>query len=130
MIDWIKNFEFNTAIAVWLYWVPLIICVIGYLIRTVQDYRKDLISRSKAEEELVAFKASATENPREYRREPDPYRPKLTEGRILGRVLAAGVPVVNLCAATCDIGPPMFSRFFEMLGKTFDFPLVPPRRSE
>lgn len=129
LMDYLNGFHFNTALAVWLYWVPLLVCVIGYLVRTVQDYRKDLAVRSKCEEDRADYFANlVSETDRHYRRPPDEYRPKLTVGRILARVLAAGVPAVNLCAAICDIGPPMFRRFFEILGKTFDFPLVPPRK--
>lgn len=113
MIDYILGLWANQWIAVGLFWIPLGFCAVGYFCRTWQNVREDMRERA------------------DYERAPKShhYRPKETIGRLLGRGLVSIIPVANLCAAVFDLGPWLFSGFFEWLGRVFDQPLVPVRTS-
>lgn len=106
MIDWILNFRFNTPLAVLLYWVPLIICAVGYTLRTISDYRKDHVRRNSDQH----------------------YYPTLTLGTIIGRVLVTFIPVANIGTAAFDVGFDMMRWFFSWIGRVFNQPLVPKRK--
>lgn len=106
MIDWILTFKFNSLLGVVLYWAPLTMCVYGYTVRTFLNYRKDIT-----------------------RREEDRYHPTDTVGDIVGRAIITIIPIGNLWAAAFNVAPEVFGRFFNWLGKVFDQPLVPKRKT-
>lgn len=119
-MDYIINFQFNSLLGICLYWVPLVFCVIFYTVRTAEGYMKDKAAREKDDEER------AKEVDSEYR-SLSRYYPEETIGRILGRSVVSITPVANIWAALFDLAPKVFGRFFDMLGKIFDQPLVPKR---
>lgn len=104
-LDTILGFDFTSLMGVLLYWVPLSICVFGYTLRNAADYMNDKASRDSEESSY--------------------YTPSLTIGTIVGRGLAATIPVVNMWAALFDVSPKLFSRFFTMLSEMLNAPLVP-----
>jgi hypothetical protein len=106
MIDYVMNFEWNGWLGILLFWMPGALCAYGYTVRTWVNYRKDLDNREKEK-----F-----------------YHPTDTIGTLLGRSIMTILPVGNLFAAAFDVGPEVFRRFFEWIGKVFDQPLVPQKK--
>lgn len=103
--------EYNTWLGVLLYWLPLLICIYGYSVRTWGNYRRDLKDREASE---------TAEN--KY------YSPTDTVGDIIGRVFVCVIPIINLVAAIFDVAPNIFEKFFKFLKKVFYQPLVPMRK--
>lgn len=97
MIEWIKNYQFNGTLALFTYWVPLAVCLIVYAFRFVESYRDDVKNSTESY-----------------------YRPTLTIGAILGHILLAVVPAVNLFAMVFDCTASVFRWF----GRVLDVPLV------
>ena len=102
MIEWIKNYQFNGTLALFTYWVPLAVCLLVYAFRFVECYREDV---KKCAEKY--------------------YTPKVTIGAILGHILLAVVPAVNLFAMVFDCT----ASVFRWLGRVLDVPLVRKRKS-
>lgn len=86
-----------------LYWLPLAVCLIGYVVRTWRNYQKDIESRAS----------------------DSIYHPTDTIGTLIGRGVLTILPVGNLLAATFDVAPMLLGRFFSWIGRVFDQPLVP-----
>lgn len=105
---------FNSWIGIFLYWVPVVVCAIGYILRTLKNAASDVMAR---EEYIKAKKA----NPMDYAS----YNPTETVGTVLGRIFVTFIPVANLWAAVVDVCPSLLSRIFEVLEKVFCQPLVP-----
>lgn len=108
MIDWVMRQWANVWIALGLYWLPLAICCVGYVIRTWRNYRKDRKARDADKY----------------------YSPTDTVGTLIGRGIVSVVPIANLCAAAFDLAPEMLGRFIERIGKIFNQPLVPPKHAQ
>jgi hypothetical protein len=104
----------TTLWGILLYWVPTAFCAFGYLIKTAENTRKDIVNRDRLERE----KAS------------DKYVPTDTIGSIIGRGIVSIMPVANLFAAVFDVAPTVFGRFFAMVGRVFNQPIVPPRNAK
>ncbi|MCU9931067.1 hypothetical protein OFL77_27425, partial [Escherichia coli] len=58
------------------------------------------------------------------------YYPTDTIGDIIGRAIVSILPIANLWAASFDLAPKIFSRFFDAIAKAFSQPLVPPKRNQ
>lgn len=101
MIDSIKQFlfsyDFMSALAIYTYWVPLLVCAVTYLFRFVHYYQVDL--RNCAEKY---------------------YRPNLTIGAIIWHIILTFTPCINMLAMIFDCAGSVFG----WLGRTFDTPLV------
>jgi hypothetical protein len=97
----------NFWLALGLYWLPLIICIVCYFVRTVQNFRRDRAAR---------------------RRPGAIYIPTDDVGSVLGRVFVSIIPVLNLIAVVFDLSPKIFSRFFSGLYELLTQPLVPDDR--
>ena len=106
MFEYVRDFEWNSSLALLLYWLPLAVCLYGYTVRTWVNYRKDVRTRP-AEERF--------------------YCPTDTLGDVLGRMLSTVLPFANLVAAVFDVAPGIFRSFFSFLHKAFSQPLVPRR---
>ena len=102
--------QWNSWMAVFLYWMPLALCSYGYVVEFVQAYRSELRDRAKAEAD-----------------DKDYYYPSLTLGWIVGHVLLTVMPMVNLFMAVFYTAPRVFGDFFSWIGKALDMPLVPKR---
>jgi len=107
------DFDFTSAMGIILYWMPATICSVGYFLRTLKNYRHDIVSREEA---------SRNDNLN--------YRPTDTIGTLIGRGLVSTIPVCNLFAAVFDVAPSMLGRFFGFIGRVFDQPLVPRVRNK
>lgn len=108
------NIATNNVTTMWgilLYWLPLAFCAFGYVVRTADNVQKDLEARDKHE------KAGTI----------DRYVPTDTIGTLIGRAIVSLLPVANLLAACFDVGPKIFGKFFAVLGRVFNQPLVPKR---
>jgi len=110
MVDFVLNFEYNSILAITLYWAPLLLCALGYTHRTWANYQKDVHARAAAQ----------TRGANGF------YCPTDRIGDILGRALVSALPIANLWAACFDVAPRMFGKFFCWLSKVFNQPLVPP----
>lgn len=106
--------EWNSWIALLLYWLPMALCAYGYLLRTIYKFRRDRAQRDAEE--------SGQRNAY--------YFPSLTVGTIVGYVALSVWPVANLFSAIFDVAPGLFRRFFEWCGRVLDVPLVPKRKQE
>lgn len=100
--------EWNSWIALLLYWLPLAMCAYGYTIRSILKVRRDLEWRRDAEAEGKKF-----------------YYPTITVGSLIGYVLISIVPIANLFSAIFDVSPKVFRSFFNFCGRVLDMPLVP-----
>lgn len=112
MIDWIVSHtpEWNSWLALLLYWMPAALCAYGYTVRGLRKYRQELADRAKAESDERAY-----------------YHPELTFGHIIGHAILTALPVANLFAAIFSVAPEVFGDFFSWIGRVFDQPLVPKR---
>jgi hypothetical protein len=99
-MDYLRSFEFTSMLALYVYWVPLTVCLVVYFFRTIARYKLDL---KRCEEKH--------------------YSPELTIGRIVWYVVLTITPSVNLFALVFDCA----SSVFKWLGRVFDVPLVPKR---
>ena len=118
---WMMAFDFTSWMGFCLYWLPLSICAYGYTVRTWLNYQKDVTTREKSEADRRAAKTDADLRVATY------YAPTDTIGTLIGRGLAATLPVVNLWAACFDVAPRLFASLFKWFGRVFDQPLVPKR---
>lgn len=134
MFDWLLALWVNPFIAVLCYWLPLTICFFGYLIRTNENYQKDVIERAKwhsfleAKKNFEAKKLDEAEFKRAYPRSEFLYKfsPTDTYGTLLGRGLLTITPVANIFAAIFDVSPHLFKRFFDWIRLVFNTPIVKP----
>lgn len=113
-----------------LYWLPLSICVVGYTLRTAENYQKDLIERDKYRKSSKIRKEMGSDELNDYiRKNKDEYSsyysPTDKIGTIIGRALVSIIPVANLWAGMIDVAPRLFHRLIERIEKIFDTPLVP-----
>ena len=101
MIDSIKTFalgfEFTSFLALFVYWIPLLVCLTVYLFRAIGKYKQDL--------------KNCTEK---Y------YTPTLTIGWVVGRLLGSIIPVVNLSCMTFDC----LASLFKWIDQFLDIPFV------
>ena len=119
---WMMAFDFTGWMGFSLYWLPLSICAYGYTVKTWLNYQKDVATREKSEAEYSAAETDAGRRGATY------YSPTDTIGTLIGRGLAATLPVVNLWAACFDVAPKLFESLFKWFGRVFDQPLVPKRK--
>lgn len=111
LYEQVTGFQFNSWMGVGLYWLPLLFCAYGYLIRTHNNYWKDQKQREVAEQKENGY-----------------YSPTDTIGTLIGRTIITWMPVGNIYAAMFDLAPEVFKRFFNLLERLFDQPLVPRRK--
>lgn len=76
LINLVTNVHLNSTLGICLYWIPVVVCLIGYCIDFRNFYKSDLENYQKSY-----------------------YDPKLTIGAILGRLVLSFVPVCNLFIA-------------------------------
>jgi hypothetical protein len=101
MIDYVTSFQFMSMLALFVYWIPLAVCMPVYLFRAIGMYKSDLGKPGD-----------------------DHYKPGLTVGLIVWWAICSVTPAINLFALVFDCA----SSVFEWLGKFLDIPLVPSKR--
>jgi len=125
MLETIKSFEFTSTMGLLLYWLPMGVCSIGYLVRTWNNYHHDIAKRTA----YLQYKARQKDIPLAEQKwgkdDVSYYRPTDTIGALIGRGIMSIVPVCNLLAAVCDVAPSMLKGIFQTIGRIFDQPLVP-----
>lgn len=119
-LSWVLNNWMTGWLGLFLYWLPLAVCVIGYTVRTFENYQKDIAKRSK----YLKAKEVEEQTGRQVTMS-DFYYPTDKIGSLIGRALVSIVPFANAWAATFDVSPKFFRRLFEIVEKIFDQPLVP-----
>jgi hypothetical protein len=108
MIDYVLTFQLNSVLGLLLYWLPLVLCVIGYTVRTWKDYNYELERREQSVKDRYT------------------YYPNLTLGVVVGRIFSSVVPVFNILALVFSIGGPMLRSIAEFVHTVFSMPLVRP----
>lgn len=136
MINWVLEFWGNTYFAVLCYWMPMVVCFVGYILRTNENYQEDVKNRNEYQEYVEAKEKfeSMLMSEEDFRRlYPEKnhwnlpsYRPTDTYGSLLGRALLTIVPIANIFAAIFDVSPKLFRNLFDWISKVFDTPIVPP----
>ncbi len=124
MIDALLGYWANPWFALFLYWLPLSICMVGYTLRTFENYHKDVTARR---EYLAAKEALSRMSDDERSRKTNflHYSPTDTIGTLIGRALVTIVPIANMWAAIFDVSPRLFCRVIEHIEAIFNQPLVP-----
>lgn len=112
MIDYVLNFKFNTLLALYLYWIPLALCLIGYSVRSINNYRNELARR----DECI--------------RTGYGYFPTLTLGTLVGRVFCSVIPGLNLVSLVFSVGGPMLSEICRFFSDILNIPLVHPHNKK
>lgn len=103
--------NWNSWLALLLYWLPVALCAYGYTVRSVLKFRKDRAARDEQESKERGF-----------------YMPTITIGTLVGYAVTTVVPVANLFAAIFDVAPKVFADFWEWCERALNVPLVPKRR--
>lgn len=99
----IKGFAFTGEIGMYTYWLPLVLCAVGYSVRTFKQiqllkvYHLDKHAR---------------------------YVEDLTIGTVLWRVILTVTPIVNVFALSFSLLSDMLSTVSNWLGSILDFKLV------
>ena len=88
----------------WTYWLPMVLCFIGYTGRTW--YQVQELKRSK-------------DNKFDY-----PRVPPLTVGSLVGRVLLSVIPIVNIIALVFGLSYDMVNKAGTWIGNILSFELV------
>ena len=128
MIDSIVNFYhaiilFAHNYEFYVYWLPAILCVIGYGFRSVNDYYKDLDTRA----DVIKRKAEYDSKPEASR--PivfyNNYTPSLTVGKVVGRMFVAFIPVINIITTVFRFLPQLGSEVIKAWNRWLNIPFVP-----
>ena len=108
MIDFVLDFQFNTWLAVGLYWIPLFLCLVGYSVRTWKDYQKDIDKITVAKHSISQYSVEGS----------------LTVGSIIGRVIGSVTPGLNLICLIFSIGYGMLCSIGELLADFFSISIA------
>lgn len=96
--------QLNSTLGIFLYWIPAILCLIGFTLRSIVEYRQDV-----------------GESVHSY------YRPQLTVGLLVLRVVASVLPGWNLLVLLFNVGYDMLAGVLRFFGELLNIPLVPKR---
>ena len=124
-INWVYEYWLTGWMGLFLYWLPLSLCVVGYTIRTFDNFKTDVSEREKYLRYLSIKQEKIDSGKDLDKRITCYYRPTDTIGTLIGRALVSITPVANLWAGVFDVAPRMFSRVIKIVEKAFDTPLVP-----
>lgn len=111
MIDYILAIEYNSTIVLVAYWLPLLVCLVGYLCKTWKQYREEVARSIECQQRNIG------------------YITNLTIGVIVSRVFATILPGLNVIAVAFDIGWPMLYTVVRFITNILDIPLVKPHKS-
>ncbi len=102
-MDWALSYipAWNSYIAIMLFWVPMVVCFVGYSFRGLAAIRTDLVNRKSY-----------------LNHETNHYEPKATFGAFLWALFVSILPVGNLIATLFDVGK-------EVISEILNFPLIP-----
>ncbi len=94
----------NGYLAIFLYWIPMALCAIGYTRNCVDEYYEDVKAVSSSDGKF--------------------YSQKLRVGTIVWRICVTLIPVANLFALVFRHLHPMCSMVFEALVDVLSTPIV------
>lgn len=97
----VSDTSLNGTLAICLYWIPLLVCLVGYIFDFIRDYKADA----------------------EKYQEPY-YNPKLTVGSILGRLIITILPVCNLAVAIFKHLGKIIRKIIEVCADFLDIPII------
>lgn len=125
LIDWILLNWMTGWLGFLLYWIPMSVCVVGYTIRTFENYQKDIEERSK----YIRYLDLKNNSEELDSRVTMYYSPTDKIGTLIGRALVSITPLANIWAAMFDISPKLFCRLLSYIEEIFNQPLVPRPKS-
>ena len=99
----VKNFAFTGTVGMFTYWMPLVLCAIGYTVRTIKQIQH-----------IKAYTLGETTK----------WVQDLTVGTIVWRVLLTVTPIVNVLALSFSLLTDMVSQVLNWLQNVLDFKLV------
>jgi hypothetical protein len=104
------------------YWLPVVLCIFGYLRQNQEEYKTDVANRTEYEKTLSSpnFDPNGSWRPS--------YTPTLTVGTVVGRIVVSLVPLVNIFKGIYflfHIGSDIVGFFNDWL----NIPLVPKRET-
>jgi len=103
--DWLSSYSFTSWIALYTYWIPLVVCSVTYVGQFIDLYRKDL---------------------RDSQDDGKYYSPRLTVGWIVWRIIITALPCINLFAMVFDCA----GSVLRWIGDALDIPLVKKRKNK
>lgn len=114
-MEWLNNlqqqamgFDFTSMMGVWLYWVPMLVCLVGEALAIITLARRDVKHRSEGE----------------YTYSPQ-YRPQLTVGRIIWLMILTFTPVVNIGRALFLHASGIVEKIYNFLHGFLSIPIIP-----
>lgn len=114
-MEWLNNlqqqalsFDFTSMMGVWLYWVPMLICLVGEAFAIITLGHMDVKRRIEGE---YTYSTS--------------YRPQLTVGRIIWLMLLTFTPVVNIGRALFLHASGILEKVYNFLDKFLNIPIFP-----
>lgn len=129
--NWLLGFQFTGLMGITLYWIPLLLCLIVYTLRTLANYYSDVSRRTEYDEFNIKLRKELDETVpsgdvrRLYQAKSKDYNPTDTLGSLIGRGIVTMMPIVNIWAAIFDCAPQLFSGIFKWIDRIFNQPLVP-----
>ena len=128
MIDWIVTRipQWDSYLALALYWIPVVVCLVGYAILSVRMYYKDVEARATAISNREKQRQDAANGVTGTRYYSTFYLPKLTVGWLVGHALISFIPVLNIWMSLFDVLPRVASNVVRTLGRVLNIPFVPP----
>lgn len=104
----VMSFDFTSMMGVWLYWVPMLICLVGEAFSIITLARRDAKHRREGE----------------YTYSPQ-YRPQLTVGRIIWLMILTFTPVVNIGRALFLHASSILEKVYNFLDGFLSIPIIP-----
>lgn len=101
--NWIKDLAFTGEIGMYTYWLPMILCAVGYSVRTFKQIQHIKVYH-------IDKHAGYVED--------------LTVGTVLWRVLLTVTPIVNIFALSFSLLSDMVSTVLNWLASILEFKLV------
>jgi hypothetical protein len=96
--EMIRTYISVGQMGVWTYWIPMVLCLIGYTGRTWKQ--------------VYALNHS------------ERYVPPLTVGLLVGRLLCSILPIVNIVALVFSLSSGMFKSVFWFIDKVMSYEIV------
>ena len=107
----IQQLQFDSALVILGYYIPVLVCLVGYTCETVQEYSAEVARALMCRERNIGYNGN------------------LTVGVILYRIIGTVLPVVNIGCILFDIGWPMLRYVNRTINSIMGIPLVKPHKS-
>jgi hypothetical protein len=104
--------EYTHTHQFYFYWLPVLLCIFGYLRRNQEEYKSDIAKRAEYEADTTDRKI---------------YHPTITVGKVVGRFVVAFLPLVNIWKSVTDFIPRIVKDVIDLFNDWLDIPLVKER---